>query len=1291
METLVKQISQDLITGRFKLRLKEYCLRWRSVKSAYVTENVISHLFDQNDSRNLFNVLTDPDFRKLKKQDFGINALRHDLQKGLSYFSRVQPNVLSYIQLLFLEQRTEPEIADEIKFSQGNCQEYSTFLQLDLPPNRRHNIGIQRVFNEIFPFVLKKKSSGSGLNDVDRSKGSVRVEFVDYELGSWHCQCKATVGQMRRFDYGCSCGRTRGNGILEESAGACPVCQEFPAYSLCPTCGTRVTLDLLWQIQEGSLHPCQLKLPLVISLTTNESGDKNSIKLKLLDLPALLGLREREGQILLEPPDLFWLDTAPADDFIPKGHSTQLIAFDHPIQYKGQTTLSGALESILKDALRSKGRGSIKSKLRSVILKGHNRDFSGGLSRQFNDVLTWHRNGITRTMVGHSDLTRAIDISMECLIAESDSVEPNSVIVNRALRERGSLHSQSVINFATVLKRHTYGDDVLSASPLQQTKTDSMDDDGIVKVGATVKPFDTLVGIESPLRRLTYEEILLRDIFGSAPNSIKDASLVFHSIYSGTVLAVNIIASKRWKEYLKSSFGRFISFDEAGNLRDGELAKINVAIAVEQPIEVGDTLYAEDGTEGVVCDFIGGAALAKMAKCSEIPDMVVRTGHAWARNSQDSKFQRIRVKLKNDSMQSSSVKVRGIGPYEYIRNRPMFRTYDVDAAQELNADHFEWLLACEAVNTSFELYGPRCDCVDWRNRTFEALVKQRFRLVDLYSKANSSEENGEKKGFWFEGPFPDYSDLKCPSENVRYLDRLLRALSIRMAFTGNDSPQTKLAFSLTNDLPSDSYGEVTSSQTIQLENQKCYEGGLFCEVIFGPVKDYQCSCGKYNRRAQHKTICEKCNVEVMPASVRRQRMGHISLSASIVHPLYISSICVYLAEMFKLPPAEIKAVIYFDKTLAIDSSLLDESKYSVITQEQAQALRHRESAGTVRLLQGAKAINELLLTQLNGVTSERRHWQDVITKSIVVLPPDRRPIIATSDGNFLKSDVNDLYRLLIERNRRLKKLEELRAPRVIINEATGLLQRGVNYLFDNTMSDPPYMRDSNSRMHSLGDTITDFAGQNSTLLDGLLHRSIDFSAITRLVTGETPDIDSAFVPKRFLWELLKPLLLGELERMGVSSIRLARDEVHRRSELAYSALLEVTKNAMVLISPSFCSWRLIALRPIISTNLAIAIHPELLRTIGEANFGKPVKVFSVLSEEAIKEATERLLPSQLAKSKSLLSACARVKNEKPKSAFYIDKKDLLSELAQRALMRSSHALTAFDRLILCLPPKNSGQ
>ncbi|HKR58743.1 MAG TPA: hypothetical protein VJS64_03335, partial [Pyrinomonadaceae bacterium] len=315
-QSFAKNITTGIRDGRFKMILKEYCLQWRNNPTPYVINNVIAHLTNSQDDYELFETLIDNDFRSLRIEGFGINAFNSDIRQGLNYFSNVRPNLLRYIRILFLDRHDKLNNNETLLIHKNYCKDFADFLQLDVPLHQRSNVGVHRILNRIFPLSLK--NFPLSLNYIGEDREQLNDDFerdtiiniVSYELGNWRCKCGAIQGQLRRFDYTCKCGYYSGNGLLGKNITSCSYCDDLPTYISCHSCGTRVTLDLIWHIREGTLHPSEFKIPLTATLSIKfPSGDEKEVNPVIMYLPLMLGLWERNSSLVFELPDAFWVDS----------------------------------------------------------------------------------------------------------------------------------------------------------------------------------------------------------------------------------------------------------------------------------------------------------------------------------------------------------------------------------------------------------------------------------------------------------------------------------------------------------------------------------------------------------------------------------------------------------------------------------------------------------------------------------------------------------------------------------------------------------------------------------------------------------------------------------------------------------------------------------------------------------------------------------------------------------------------------------------------------------------------
>ncbi len=473
-------------------------------------------------------------------------------------------------------------------------------------------------------------------------------------------------------------------------------------------------------------------------------------------------------------------------------------------------------------------------------------------------------------------------------------------------------------------------------------------------------------------------------------------------------------------------------------------------------------------------------------------------------------------------------------------------------------------------------------------------------------------------------------------------------------FAKPKDPQTikavKIALASPERIREWSYGEVKKPETINYRTFKPERDGLFCAKIFGPVKDYECNCGKYKRMKHRGVVCEKCGVEVIPSKVRRERMGHINLAAPVAHIWFLKSLPSKVGNLLDLTLRELEKILYFESYIVMESEVKDLPKMTLLNEERYRlALEH--FGGSFRVGIGAEAIQELLreldLDELSATlrmemkktTSEakrkklakrlkvidafrssgnRPEW--MILEVIPVLPPDLRPLVPLDGGRFATSDLNDLYRRVINRNNRLKRLQELSAPDIIIRNEKRMLQEAVDVLFDNGRRGKVITGANRRPLKSLSDMIK---GKQGRFRQNLLGKRVDYSGRTVIVIGPDLRLHQCGLPKKMAIELFKPFIYNKLEQKGlVTTIKSAKRLVEKETPEVWDALDEVVKEYPVLLNraPTLHRLGIQAFEPILIEGKAIQLHP-LVCTAYNADFdGDQMAIHIPLSIEAQTEA-----------------------------------------------------------------------
>ncbi len=452
-----------------------------------------------------------------------------------------------------------------------------------------------------------------------------------------------------------------------------------------------------------------------------------------------------------------------------------------------------------------------------------------------------------------------------------------------------------------------------------------------------------------------------------------------------------------------------------------------------------------------------------------------------------------------------------------------------------------------------------------------------------------------------------------------------------------------------------SFGEVKKPETINYRTFKPERDGLFCAKIFGPIKDYECLCGKYKRLKHRGVICEKCGVEVTQTKVRRERMGHIDLAAPCAHIWFLKSLPSRLGLVLDMTLRDIERVLYFEAYVVTDPGMTPLKKFGIMSEDDYDAKR-REYGDEFVAKMGAEGIKELLenidleteIEKLrNDLTgselkikknAKRLKVLEAFKKSgikpewmvldvLPVLPPDLRPLVPLDGGRFATSDLNDLYRRVINRNSRLKRLLELKAPEIIARNEKRMLQEAVDSLLDNGRRGKAMTGANKRALKSLADMIK---GKSGRFRQNLLGKRVDYSGRSVIVVGPTLKLHQCGLPKLMALELFKPFIFSRLEAMGIATtIKAAKKEVEAGTPVVWDILEEVIKEHPVLLNraPTLHRLGIQAFEPILIEGKAIQLHPLVCAAFNADFDGDQMAVHVPLSVEAQLEARTLMLAS----------------------------------------------------------------
>ncbi len=473
----------------------------------------------------------------------------------------------------------------------------------------------------------------------------------------------------------------------------------------------------------------------------------------------------------------------------------------------------------------------------------------------------------------------------------------------------------------------------------------------------------------------------------------------------------------------------------------------------------------------------------------------------------------------------------------------------------------------------------------------------------------------------------------------------------------NDYGLVKISLASPNDIRSWSFGEVRKPETINYRTYRPEKDGLFCERIFGPERDWECACGKYKGTKFKGIICDRCGVKVTHSRVRRKRMGHINLAAPVVHIWFFKAIPNHLGTLLAMKAADLEKIVYFQDYVVTSSGQTPLKVGQLLSEEECREATNKYG-GSFRALMGAEAIKALLanldldtlgselrtaiaktnskqkikdltkrLKAVNAVKSSSNKAEWMVLEVVPVIPPDLRPLVLLESGNFATSDLNDLYRRIINRNNRLKKLMDLNAPEVIIRNEKRMLQQAVDSLLDNGRCRRPVLGSNNRPLKSLTDMIK---GKQGRFRENLLGKRVDYSARSVIVVGPNLKLYQCGLPKKIALELYQPFIIRKLKQHGLAdTIKSAKRIIERRDEQVWDILEEVIHQHPVLLNraPTLHRMGIQAFEPILVEGNAIMLHPLACKGFNADFDGDQMAVHLPLSIEAQAESHTLMMPT----------------------------------------------------------------
>ncbi|MFG2639584.1 hypothetical protein ACGFYP_01155 [Streptomyces sp. NPDC048370] len=1234
-------------SDRIRTALAAHARNWRQCSTTYTLDRTVRLAADEDRPDDLHDTVLDEGFRHLRQSVSGVNALRADLHVARSYFLTRRPDFLRYVQVLLLEQR--PFGTPESALAQEHCREYADFLQLDRLPHERAATGLPAVLGRFFP-------------DSAPATDGIHLRLTGYELGAWSCSCGRSTGLARRYDHACPCGAVSGHGRITGTTAGCPrpTCGGPVGYTLCPGCGTRVTLANLWRLRRDGAGPYDFRVPLTLDLVVEDpKGATRQKRMRLMDVPLPLGVRERNGEIVFDAPAVFWdhEGSGPRD-------GDRFLGLKDTLRYDGRTRLRPLLEAALRRTLLG-DRGSYARFSRELVRNVHelpngvwipHRRYTRGFWLRLRKV------GVRDLDVG--DLVGHGGVSAQLTVVASPRLRGAAVLANERLAAPDALTVPTLHQLSWTLPEGA----ALTARPphAADARTSSLEPCGLATPGRPVQPGQLIVGAAAPLGDRpprTAEERLVAAIFGAAERHkvLLNTSLEMPGRLPGYILQQRITGALA-THTLPAAPGRYLAHV------DNTETHVSVTVAVDQPLQHGDALDDESGARAVVCGVHGGPALRRFAGSPDEPDLVVAPDHPWAPTAGET-ARTVRVRLSAQGLAGPDTGAHAAGEYSLLLKQPVQRG-NGNGAQLIEPEDFRWLVEQGARHLAMELYGPRSDCTEWSEKLRATLESGVGPLRPPEGRVSALHE--------------------APSYAVRRLGLTLRGARIEPHL---DAGRVRLRPMTDADVLTLSHGQVVNASLLDMRTGRPVHGGLLCPEIFGPDRVDECACGERRRPQDSGRACDRCGRTPPTRRERGRRFGHIDLPAPVVHPWYLSGgAATRFARSLRVTEEELRQIVHCDLLLVTDPG--------PTTLRRGQLVDPEDRSTTFRLSEvtavtGGAAVR-FLLDRAAATDPTVPSPDAVLLQRLPVLPPELRPHIRVDSLLTWTSDVNTLYRGVFSGIETFNRKDDHWPVKVWLGSHR-VLQSYVDSVLDNARRAEPLRGDDRRVLRSLADSLLSDPTTTGPLRDDVLRRTVDYSARARVVIGRLPDRaedDASTDPgtvalgRDLALRLLEPHLVHALVSSGAAGgPSHARSMIVERSEEVLRLLDTVCGRSLILVAFPHGHRRLIALRPRADETPALQVATVLLDLVGWENLGEPVRIFSALTEEAREEATHLLTLDAL----RTTPASRPPRPSTPDSFFDLPCTDLPSRLADAALTGTALPVAPEDGLLLCDPDWLTGR
>ncbi|MFO1130056.1 MAG: DNA-directed RNA polymerase subunit beta' [Rickettsiales bacterium] len=717
------------------------------------------------------------------------------------------------------------------------------------------------------------------------------------------------------------------------------------------------------------------------------------------------------------------------------------------------------------------------------------------------------------------------------------------------------------------------------------------------------------------------------------------------------------------KDFIKNIFNNKIQQKQIDELTNEDILKIATEMSIK------GIKFATPVFNGAKVDDVKSMLeLAGYSKSGQMKLIDGRTGEAFERHVTVG----VQYMLKLHHMVEEKIHARSVGPYSLITQQPLGGRAQF-GGQRLGEMEVWALQAHGASYNLYECLTIKSDSIEGRSNAYDSIVSQgNYSLIQSEDQVNNKIQNNQDTIISdFNNNSSNFSNnasnnnnqndssympliAHSQPESSNVLIQETKALCLDIGIEKDEENVDFMYIRLADPakILAESYGEVKKPETINYRTFKPEKDGLFCAKIFGPIKDYECLCGKYKRIRYKNVVCEKCGVEVTQMKVRRERTGHITLAAPVIHTWFLRSISSKISILIDISLKDIERIIYFNRYLVLDPGLTDTKKYDLLDDAEYEALVNIYTEEGFKTETGALAIqlmlqgmnlpeikSELQLELKTASTEMKRkkiikrlkliedfilsgnkpEW--MILTVLVVLPPELRPLVPLDGGRFATSDLNDLYRRVINRNNRLKRLIEMNAPDIIIRNEKRMLQEAVDSLLDNNKKTRTIKGSNNLPLKSLSDFLK---GKQGRFRQNLLGKRVDYSGRSVIVVGPSLKLGECGLPKKMALELFKPWMFHELLIKGIAnSFMDAKRMIDNPTDDIWLILAKVVSGKCVLLNraPTLHRLGIQAFKVLLTEGKAIQLHP-LTCTAFNADFdGDQMAVHVPLSIEAQVEAS----------------------------------------------------------------------